>query len=80
MKNNNFPRKSAIELQKLLNLFNDNVNIAFNSNQLRVFSDEFIFISKLIEGSYPDYEKVFPVKERSKSLKQINLQFKQLLN
>ena len=54
------PRKSAIELQKLLNLYPDNVNISFNSNQLRVFSDEFTFISKLIEGSYPDYEKVFP--------------------
>ena len=36
------------------------MNISFNSNQLRVFSDAFVFISKLIEGSYPDYEKVFP--------------------
>ena len=54
------PRKSALELQKLLNLYPENVNIAFNSNQLKVFSDEYVFISKLIEGSYPDYEKVFP--------------------
>ena len=54
------PRKSALELQKLLNLYPENVNIAFNSNQLKVFSDEYTFISKLIEGSYPDYEKVFP--------------------
>ena len=54
------PRKSALELQKLLNLYPDNVNIAFNATQLKVYSDEYVFISKLIEGSYPDYEKVFP--------------------
>ena len=54
------PRKSALELQKLLNLYPENVNISFNSNQLKVFSDDYTFISKLIEGSYPDYEKVFP--------------------
>ena len=38
------PRKSALELQKLLNLYPDNVNIAFNSNQLKGSSDEYTFI------------------------------------
>jgi DNA polymerase-3 subunit beta len=60
------PRKSALELQKLLSLYPENVSISFNSSQLKVFSDNFSFISKLIEGSYPDYQKVFPSGEEQK--------------
>ena len=54
------PRKSALELQKLLNLYPGEVNLSFSSNQILIFSDEFRFVSKLIEGNYPDYQKVFP--------------------
>lgn len=54
------PRKSALELQKLLNLFPGEINLSFSSNQILIFSDEFRFVSKLIEGNYPDYQKVFP--------------------
>tara|TARA_Y100000816_G_scaffold279641_1_gene252147 strand:- start:362 stop:1462 length:1101 start_codon:yes stop_codon:yes gene_type:complete len=54
------PRKSAIELQKLLNLFPGEVNLCFSTNQILISSDNFRFVSKLIEGNYPDYQKVFP--------------------
>ena len=54
------PRKSALELQKLLNLYPGEVNLSFSSNQILISSDEFRFVSKLIEGNYPDYQKVFP--------------------
>ena len=54
------PRKSALELQKLLNLYPGEVNLCFSSNQILISSDEFRFVSKLIEGNYPDYQKVFP--------------------
>ena len=54
------PRKSALELQKLLNLHPGVVNLSFSSNQILISSDEFRFVSKLIEGNYPDYQKVFP--------------------
>ena len=45
---------------KLLNLYPGEVNLSFSSNQILISSDEFRFVSKLIEGNYPDYQKVFP--------------------
>ena len=62
------PRKSALELQKLLNLYPGEVNLSFSSNQILISSDEFRFVSKLIEGNYPDYQKVFPSGEEQLSL------------
>ena len=54
------PRKSALELQKLLNLYPGEVDLCFSSNQIMISSEQFRFVSKLIEGNYPDYQKVFP--------------------
>ena len=54
------PRSTALELQRILNLFPDEISFSSNNSQLKIESENFTFISKLIEGAYPDYKKVFP--------------------
>tara|TARA_B100001248_G_scaffold47720_1_gene30466 strand:+ start:4523 stop:5623 length:1101 start_codon:yes stop_codon:yes gene_type:complete len=54
------PRSTALELQRILNIFPEEISFSSNNSQLKVESDNFTFISKLIEGAYPDYKKVFP--------------------
>ncbi|ODN43048.1 DNA polymerase III subunit beta [Piscirickettsia litoralis] len=53
------PRKGVQELTRLLNLDAD-IELTLTENHLRVFSDEFTFSSKLIEGKFPDYRRVIP--------------------
>ena len=54
------PRSTALELQRILNLFPEEISFSSNNSQLKIQSENFTFISKLIEGAYPDYKKVFP--------------------
>ena len=54
------PRSTALELQRILNIFPEEIFFSSNNSQLKIESEDFTFISKLIEGAYPDYKKVFP--------------------
>lgn len=54
------PRKGVIELMRLLEDTETPVKIAISSNHISAFTPEFTFISKLIEGRYPDYKRVIP--------------------
>ncbi len=54
------PRKGVIELLRLLNDTEETVHLTFSNNHVRVSSEAFIFTSKLIEGRFPDYERVIP--------------------
>ena len=60
------PRSSALELHRILNIFPETINLEFNNTQIRFSSEKFEFVSKLIEGAYPDYKKVFPSGEEQK--------------
>ncbi len=53
------PRKGIIELQRLLRDDGDMV-IAIGSNHVRVEVDDIRFTSKLIDGRFPEYERVIP--------------------
>jgi DNA polymerase-3 subunit beta len=53
------PRKGVLELQKLLDGDGD-VEILLGSNHLRVEIGDIRFTSKLIDGRFPDYERVIP--------------------
>ena len=55
------PRKAVIELGRLLNNSNDNVTIAFNNQQIKVKLSDVNFTSKLIDGTFPNYERVLPL-------------------
>ena len=55
------PRKAVIELQKILSTERDiNIEICIHSNYIEISLPGKKLISKLIEGNYPDYQKVIP--------------------
>ena len=52
------PRKGIIELSRLLD--EDEVKVAMGSNHIRVTGGDYCFTSKLVDGAYPDYDRVLP--------------------
>lgn len=54
------PRKAILEIMKLLNDDEDDVELRFNNNHICVSAGNFTLTSKLVEGRYPDYQKVIP--------------------
>ena len=54
------PKKTIYELSKLLSEIDDNVEILISSNKVIFFIGNIVFISKLIDGSFPDYKRVIP--------------------
>ena len=54
------PKKTIYELSKLLSETEDSIKISISSNKIIFFIGKIIFISKLIDGSFPDYKRVIP--------------------
>ena len=54
------PKKTIYELSKLLSEINNDVKISVSSNKIVFIIGNIIFISKLIDGSFPDYKRVIP--------------------
>jgi DNA polymerase-3 subunit beta len=71
------PRKGVLELQRLLSGEGD-LNIELGSNHIRIQLDGIRFTSKLIDGRFPEYERVIP-KESSNELKADRAEFKSAL-
>jgi len=61
------PRKGVLELQRLLGGEGD-LDLEFGANHIRIQLDGIRFTSKLIDGRFPEYERVIP-KESSNELK-----------
>ena len=54
------PRKTVVELIKLLNDSDDEVNIEISAGQVNFAFSEIRLISKVIDGKFPDYHRVIP--------------------
>lgn len=54
------PRKGVIELYRLLEDSDEAISVAISSNHIRVSLGELRFTSKLVDGRFPDYERVIP--------------------
>ena len=54
------PRKGIQELQRLLEGVNDLVQVEVGSNNMRIRTSDVCFTSKLVDGRFPDYERVVP--------------------
>ena len=54
------PRKGVTELSRLLQDSDQGCNIELNSNFIRVDLGDIVFTSKLIDGRFPDYDRVIP--------------------
>ena len=69
------PRKAVLELIKILVLKEKEININLGSSTLRVQDENLDFSTKLIDGKFPDYEKVLPSGEPNPLIiSKINLQ------
>lgn len=72
------PRKGILELNRLLQHTDENVEVAIGNNHIQVKMDNLMFTSKLIDGRFPDYNRVIP--ERGDNLLVIDRnEFKQAL-
>lgn len=54
------PRKGVLELARLLVDDEAEIQITLGSNHIRAATGDFTFTSKLVDGKFPDYEKVVP--------------------
>ena len=54
------PRKGVLELVRLLSDTEDKVKVILGSNHLQVKFDDLRLTSKLIDGRFPDYNRVMP--------------------
>lgn len=57
------PRKGVQELSRFLESIDDTVEVLLGSNHIRVVFPDLAFTSKLIDGRFPDYNKVVPQKQ-----------------
>ena len=73
-----FPRRSVLEIKKMITKNDELVNLSVNDNYFKASFNNCVFISKLIDGKYPDYEKIIP-KRNSKHLTINKLAFKNSL-
>ena len=73
------PKKLIFELRKLIDDLKDNIKIDLSDRKIRFSFNETVIVSKLIDGKFPDYEKVIPKNtsntfsiDRKKFLESIN--------
>ena len=55
------PRKGVLELSRLLD-GSVPLELAIGTNHIRATNEQFTFTSKLVDGKFPDYERVIPKK------------------
>ncbi len=54
------PRKTVQEVSKLLDGVDSNVTLSLSSTKVQFAFDNLILTSKLIDGTFPDYDRVIP--------------------
>ena len=54
------PRKGVIELVRLLDDADAGIEVTLGSNHIRATTADYTFTSKLVDGKFPDYERVLP--------------------
>lgn len=54
------PRKGVIELSRLLDDSETEVEVSLGSSHIRATTNGYTFTSKLVDGKFPDYERVLP--------------------
>lgn len=54
------PRKGIMELTRLLSDSDNSCTVQINNNFVRIDLGDIIFTSKLIDGRFPDYDRVIP--------------------
>ena len=73
------PRKGVVELQRLLQELEDRVSVSIGSTHLCAASSSFTLTTKLVDGKFPDYERVIP-KDGDKLVAADKQEFRQALS
>ena len=55
------PRKTVNELRKLIDETGGDIAVSLSDTKIRFAFDDAVLTSKLIDGTFPDYERVIPV-------------------
>ena len=55
------PKKAILEIQKL---FMDKINIYYDETNLIIQNENYYLFSRLINGNYPDYERIIPAENK----------------
>jgi DNA polymerase-3 subunit beta len=55
------PRKTVLELSRLLDSGNEMVQMDMSDRTLRLVIGDTVLTSKLVDGRYPEYERVIPI-------------------
>ena len=55
------PRKTVLELFKLLNQPNEPITIEVLNNQVRFRCNDTVIVSKIVDGKFPDFNRVIPL-------------------
>lgn len=62
------PIRTVNELMRVLNEEEENINISFGENNVIFHKENFVLLSRLIEGTYPNYRQVIPLNSSSQVL------------
>jgi DNA polymerase III subunit beta len=54
------PRKTVLEVVKLFETVDGTVEVALSASKIRFAAGDLVLTSKLIDGTFPDYERVIP--------------------
>ncbi|TGG91504.1 DNA polymerase III subunit beta [Natronospirillum operosum] len=54
------PRKGVLEMQRILEDTDSPVRLTLTTNHLRATVEQYTFTTKLVDGKFPDYERVIP--------------------
>lgn len=60
------PRKTVIEMQRLLSDADGAIEMQFASNQAKFAFEGMEFVTKLVEGKFPDYNRVIPKNHKNR--------------
>lgn len=60
------PYKSITDILRVLDLFNGDIKLSFNRNQLSISGNGVYFTTRLIDGAFPDYKIIIPKEEKTK--------------
>ncbi len=73
------PRKAIQELSRTLSVTDEMLTVYFGHNHLHITNSFFTFVTKLVDGKFPDYNRVLP-QSTNKYILADRLEFKDTLN
>lgn len=62
------PKKGIVELKKNMENMNENIKISVNDNNFTVLDENMTLIMRMIDGEFPDYQRVIPEKGSNSAL------------